>query len=69
MATSCSVMKFGVWTVEVKNLKRPQIHKAGGCVVFTGIVVLFVQRYGSMRRMLMRSEIPGRNSIDMVPLT
>ena len=69
MATSCSAMKFDVWTVEVKSLKRPQVHKAVGCFVFAGVVVRCVQRYGSTRRMLMRSETPGRNSIDMVPLT
>ena len=69
MATSCSAMKFGVWKVEVKNLKRPQVHKDVDCFVFAGIGARFIQRYGSTRRMLMRSETAGRNSIDMVPLT
>ena len=69
MANVHSAMKFDEWTAEVKNLKRPQEHRAIGCSVFTGTVETEFQRYGSTRRMLMRSEIPGRSSIVMVPLT
>ena len=69
MATSCSAMKFGVWTVEVKSLKIPQVHKAVGCSVFAGIAVRCIQQYVSTRRVLMRLETPRYNSIDMVPLT